>query len=217
MRTPKSKGFEGASLRAIAQTVASTYGLTLVGDVPDITWQRATQYRETDLGFLCRLGEENGLVFTVKGDSLVFYDLETLQDRDIVKIITVKDLTSYHFRETMPKGQVVASYMDPDTKQLNSAAKATGFPSKDQVKVRRRTENGTQAQRFAHAALRRQKDWHRGATLNLPGDPSLLAGANIELTGFGVMDGLWLIESARHSLSREAGYTTELEATLYTE
>ncbi|VUC68265.1 putative bacteriophage regulatory protein [Salmonella enterica] len=39
----------------------------------------------------------------------------------------------------------------------------------------------------------------------------LCAGASVTLSGFGKSDGKWLIISARHSLTRSSGLTTDID------
>jgi phage protein D len=213
LRTQKSRAFEGKSLRSIAAEVAQTHNLTLVGMVPDITWRRATQHRESDLAFLSRLGEEHGLVFSVKGDKLVFHEIQKLEaQRPLLKLVK-SDLSEYRFREKVVAGAASASYFNGDLKELHAVEVVEQeHRHPDKKKVRRRTENKAQAQRLAKMALRTQKAWERDATLTLPGDTRLVAGGTFELTGFGKMDGLWLTRSARHRVVRNHGYTVELEA-----
>jgi hypothetical protein len=212
LRTSKSRAFEGKSLRSIAYEVASYHSLTLVGEVPDVRWSRATQHRETDLGFLNRIGAEHGIVFSVKGDKLVFHDLFALEKLPKVLSLTPADMTSYRFREKVVVSATEASYFDGTTKELRSTtATMPENPHPDRHKVRRRTESKAHTQRLAQAAMHVKKSWERDATLTLPGNPQLVAGCNLELTKFGVLDGLWLIRAARHSITRGEGYRTELE------
>ena len=43
------------------------------------------------------------------------------------------------------------------------------------------------------------------------GDPKLVAGNTVMLTGMGMFSGKYLIKSARHSYTKSQGYTTQLE------
>ncbi len=211
LRTPKSRAFEGKSLRSIAAEVAQTHGLQVVGTVPDITWRRAAQHRETDLAFLCRLGEEHGLVFSVKGAQLVFHDLQRLDAQPAMLKITKGDLSNYRFREKVVEGGASAAYFDGDTKELRVVELQMEHPHADRRKLRRRTESKVHTQRLAKAALHEAKGWEREGTLTVPGDTRLVAGGNFELAGFGVLDGIWQIRSARHTAARDKGYQCQLE------
>jgi len=50
------------------------------------------------------------------------------------------------------------------------------------------------------------------ASLEGPGNPVLVAGSNVQLSGWGALDGKYLIETARHHLARATGYATSIAA-----
>ena len=212
-RTKKSQAFSQINLQGIAQHVATAYNLTLVGFVPDITWTRLVQHRETDLAFLFRLGKENGLVFSIKGDKLIFYDVQVLEGKPPILTVTPTDLIEWHFREKVSAGGVTAEYFDPATKQVRGVnlLLTDPNPSPNRHKIHRRTESAAHTQRLAKAALHDVKAWQRDGTLIMPGNPRLVAGGNLQLSGFGVLDGMWQIRQARHQFQRDSGYKTELE------
>jgi hypothetical protein len=43
------------------------------------------------------------------------------------------------------------------------------------------------------------------------GNPILVAGNNVELTGFGELSGKWHIKKSTHRIDRSGGYTTDLD------
>jgi phage protein D len=213
VRTTRSRAFEDTTLKAIAATIAGQNGLTIMGDIPDIHWARVSQWRETDLAFLRRIGKEHLLAFNVKGKNLVLYDTQALESRGTMLTVGIRDLTRYSFREKVIHGSVQACYFDRETKQLNSETLTIPERAHPNIKkVKHRTENKTQTQRVAKAALHDTKAWERDGTLTLPGDVRARAGGNLELTSdFGVLAGIWQIRQGRHMISRDKGYETELE------
>ncbi len=52
----------------------------------------------------------------------------------------------------------------------------------------------------------------RVASLTSSGSALLAAGNVATIGGFGVNDGNYLIEQARHQLTRDYGYTTQIDA-----
>ena len=72
VRTIKSYAHENKTLREIAATVASKYGYTIIGRVPNIILGRQTQHRETDLHYVQRLSNEFGLQFSVRNKQMIF-------------------------------------------------------------------------------------------------------------------------------------------------
>lgn len=216
LRTKSTRAYEGRSLKALAQDFADRHSLTLVGDVPDVTWRRITQHHETDLAFLRRLGEEHGVVFTIKGESLVFHDVAALEAQAAILQLHPSDCTRWHTRDKVSgmEGGSSVQYFNGDLKELQAVEVLLDAPSPgvDKGKQRRRTESRAQGQRLARAAIRVKHGYAREGTFTVPGDVRLVAGGNIELVDFGALDGLWAITGAKHRVERHTGYTTEVEA-----
>jgi uncharacterized protein len=218
MRTRNSAAYEGQTLLAIAATIAGKYGLGLVSarEVEDVAFERVTQRDETDLEFLWRLADEFGYDFTIRNSQMVFYAHAILQASAPIATIVRSDLARFDFRNRTRRIYTAASaaYFDPSGKQLiaQSASAVTTAPTGDTLKIIARCENAAQAGLRATAALNRNNQSFFSARLVGPGNPALSAGCNVLLSGWGMLDGIYLIETARHLLSRERGYTTELEA-----
>ena len=63
---------------------------------------------------------------------------------------------------------------------------------------------------LAEKHLRLHNKFQRQATFTMPGNTGVAAGATVELAGFGLWNGKYIIEEARHSVSRK-GYTTQIK------
>ena len=102
LRTRNSKAFEKQTLRKIAQFFADKHGLKLtgkVGELQKIEIGRKTQDNETDLHFLSSLAKEYGLVFSVRGDQLVFMDKADLDKADSILTIDKLQMSKARFRD----------------------------------------------------------------------------------------------------------------------
>lgn len=217
LRTANSTGYEGQSLTAIAQTIASKYGYSVV-DAPgaaDVQFDRITQKEETDLAFLKRIAAEHGFDFTVRGTSLVFYARATLESEPAVATLSRSDTLRFGFRNRtrhIYKASRV-SYQDAMAKKLvTEGAQATvTMPTGDTLKRVERCENGQQASLKAKAALDAKNLRFVTASLRVPGSTVLSAGNNVALDGFGNFDGTYMVRTARHHLAREVGYITDVE------
>jgi phage protein D len=108
LRTRNSKAFEKQSLQKIAQYIADKHKLKLTGaagKLQKIEIERATQDNQTDLAFLSNLAKEYGIVFSVRGNQLVFVDESDLEkaksimtvDRSKMSRARFCDKTSYIF------------------------------------------------------------------------------------------------------------------------
>ena len=107
---------------------------------------------------------------------------------------------------------VKAAYLDRDKGEVIETEIADGNTD-DAVTIHAPVESKAQQQIVAQMAASREKSKEKTTTLKLEGNIKLLAGCNIELQGFGVLDGLMLIEQATHTLNN-AGYSVSIDAKL---
>lgn len=217
LRTARSQAYEDQSLRNIAQAIATRQGMTVVGSVPDdIVLQRVTQNQERDLEFLKRVAEQYGQVFTVKGTQLIFMDRSGLIDQPPVLTLQYgPDFSRYSIKD---KGLATckgarAAYDDPWTKTTHDeqvqAATADGVA--DSIKVTHRAESSKHARMQAQAAMDVANEARFEGSVTVVGDPTLVAGNTVALAGLGKLSGTYLINSSRHRIGRDTGYSTEME------
>ncbi len=220
MRTPNTVAYENQSIVEIAGQIASKYGLSLIAAPSalesDVVFARVTQRGETDLGFLKRLAIEHHFDFTVRGTQMVFYARAALEAVAPLFAITRPDTTRFSFRNRSRRiyGGAVVSYFNPDTKQLiaQSVTADSQTPTTDTLKIVARLENGQQAIVKAQAALHLHNMVFVDGSIEGPGNVLLVAGNQVEVAGWGALDGAYLIETARHRLTRASGYTTSIAA-----
>jgi phage protein D len=217
LRTRTSFGYENQTLLQIAMTVAARHGMTVVGapNQNNVSYLRITQKQETDLEFLHRVAVEHDYDFTVRGTQLVFYSRASLEAQPAALTLYRNTIERFSFVAKTHRiyKQAQAAYFDSRTKQLYSQTTpanpsvATG----DMLKIGARCENGQQALERASAALHEANRLLVTCRLVAPGTTLLLAGNNVALSGWDVMDGTYMIERAQHRISRAAGYVTEAD------
>jgi Bacteriophage probable baseplate hub protein len=218
MRTRNSVGYEEVTLLGIAAMIAGKYGFTLIAapEVEDPLFERVTQRYETDLGFLKRLANEHNYDFTVRGAQMVFFARPVLETIPPVATILRTGTERFNFRNRTRRIYRAAeiSYFDPVTKQLiaETVTAIPAAPTGDTLKIETRCENPGQALLKAEAELHLNNMLFRRASIVMPGSTALASGSTVWLSGWGALDGIYLIELARHRLSRAHGYTTEIEA-----
>jgi Bacteriophage probable baseplate hub protein len=218
MRTKRSVGYEGRTLTEIASTIAGKYSLKVVSqpDELDPVFERVTQNQETDLSFLRRIATDHDYDFTIRGTSLIFFARNALEASQPVATIARGDVMRFTFKDRSYRIYETAqiAYQQPFAKALISqtAGSSVFVPTTDSAKSVIRCENGQQAQLKANSLLHANNMVKRTAGLTCSGSPMFAAGNVVTMKGFGVSDGNYLIEQARHRLARATGYTTEIEA-----
>ncbi|MCJ8142974.1 late control protein D [Ancylobacter sp. A5.8] len=223
LRTEKHRAFEQQSLSEIVAKIASEHGFQLEGEIEDLDYERVDQNGERDLAFLTRLAEETGHFFTVKGKRLVFTSRNALRSTEPVKTFDrVRDFRQTLLRYSLRDADHVAAaraevrYQHPRRKKVISGSASSADDlglmtnSGDVVKLDVRVENEQQAERLAKSKLDQKNSPKYSGSLDMVGDPPIVAGVVIGLTGFGNKSGKYLVTSAKHRKAR-SGYTTSVE------
>lgn len=215
LRTRRSRAHEDITLRQIAETIAADNGLTVEGQIDNIRIGRITQDNETDLAFLRRVAVDYGYLFSVRGTALVFVNVFQIESVDVIRSIDRTELTGHGMKD-----KTAETYANAEVRYTNPAAKQTidaretaegGSVTPDSLQLRQRVENKQQAELKARAALHRANSRRQSGHIRLEGDPLLMAGVNIELTGMGVVSGVYHVEESEHVFDGNHGYTTRLQ------
>lgn len=218
LRTDNTVAYEDMTLEEIATAIAKKHGYKLTGKVATTKRtrraKRITQQKEKDLAFLQRLGEAEGVIFTVKDGQLVWHDRDELDTAKTITIIKRTDMEHFTFRAKTANTYKACevSYHDPKTKKLiTKSYAAPGVISGDVLKLNQRCETEDEAIIKAAAALRNSNGKQVEGSITVYGNPKLRAGCNVEVQGLGLLDGSYQILKARHSMERGRGYTTEID------
>jgi len=89
--------------------------------------------------------------------------------------------------------------------------KQSGEGGQDMLVIHGQTENDNQAKVKSQCSLKEKNDEKITGSFSVPGNPSLVAGMNIELTGIGAFSGKWHIVSSTHTIDTSNGYVTDVE------
>lgn len=220
LRTKNSKTYENQTLKQIAQQIASRNGLTLQGEVAEVQFTIKTQHREEDLRFLKRISYEYGYTFSIRGTKLIFIKEKDLQKEDSVVYLDRTDLSRYSLKDKTSNTYANAKvkYHNPADKTVKSAdldktEDADGQTvedgtAQDTLYIRSKSEDVKQAELKAEAGLWRANNKLQEGSITVEGMPYLVAGVNIELTGFVQLDGKYHAEETTHSWERGGGYST---------
>jgi phage protein D len=213
LRTSSSRAHENKSLREIANTVAASLGLTVQGNIQDIRPTRIHQYRESALSFLNRLAAQYGYFFSIRGNLLIFQQYRDIESRapsltfkraDLIRW-TVKDNTMqtynavrirYHF----PKEKKVIGF--------SAGSRDSGIVSGDSLELHGRCENQQQAQLMAEYALHQSNGRMVKGEIETMGNLLLISGNTVKLQEIGKFSGVFLVDGAHHTISRDGSYKT---------
>ena len=217
LRTKNSKAFEKQTLRDIAQYFANEHKLEITGNtskLQQIEIERKTQDKQTDLSFLATLAKEYGIIFSVRGNTLVFIDIDALEMSSPILTIHRSEMSKARFRDKTSEVYASAAVGKRNAKK-NDTAKwsiTDGEPGEgDILIIDTDAENYEQANALGKAGLRNKKREKYSCSITIAGNIKLVAGVNINLTGIGQFSGKWIIISSNHSIEPSGGYTTNIE------
>jgi phage protein D len=232
LRTKKHKGYEHTTLSAIVNRVAQENGLTLKGDIEDIQIDRSTQNHEKDLAYLRRVAHEYGYAFSVKGKTLSFYKIEDLENKPSGLMLRRDQMSEYSFNlkaiggyseatishhHAKSKKRVSAKVAASDVGTSSGVTTQEGYAladitsgADDTLEVISRSQDSTTARIKARSKLHRANREQATGEVTLFGAPQYVAGITLELVGLGRLGGPYFIDSAKHTVTRGAGWVTTL-------
>jgi phage protein D len=213
-----SKRWENKTLEDIASEIAKKHGATLYYKVAEpIELPCECQVGESDYQFIRMLAERYSLIMSLTGGkdrlTLVISDVGSFMEGEPVYEITRQHTINFSFSEELVRGAggAVTRYFDSDDKKLVRNEVTTAHPTEHEINT-----VGVMAAPKAHVKGLANNLSNQGAEgkLTLPGNPRLLAGVKVNLSGWHRNDGEWLVEKTMHSLvvgANEAnGYLTTL-------
>ncbi|MFU1797382.1 phage late control D family protein [Paenibacillus azoreducens] len=216
-REKKTKSWEKATLKRIAQDIAKNAKLTLAFNFSqNPKYDRIDQTEQSDIEFLVDLCAKEGASIKVSNRKLVIFDeVEFEKKKPAIYIVRGKsNVMSYSFSWNAMGAAYRAcqvSYQSPKKKKnISYTYSPPGAPKKGPVlKINERVESQAEAIRVAKNRLReKNKEFGKG-TITIAGDPRLAAGITIYVQGWRSFDGKYIIECAKHSINN--GYTTEID------
>jgi uncharacterized protein len=213
LRTKTSAAHEGKTLRHLADAIAQQHGFTVAGITRDFPINRITRFHETDLGFLARISQDFGYLFSLKDSTLVFTTFQGLNKRDPVATLERSKCLNYSVREkasdTFSEGS--NRYHDSKLKKTFEDLRDAGAnPSADAFRTTARVDSGTSSIDKVTNRLHRANLKQVEITATIPGNVRYRSGNNVLISGFGRYDGKYMVITAEHAIDRSRNYITDV-------
>lgn len=223
----RTRSWEKAELKTIANDVATGAGLELTYETEENpVLDRAEQTEQSDLSFLLKLCEDNGLALKIYKNQVVIFD-EIEYEKVEPTITIVKPGATYEKKEGMHYVTNITGYrLHAITRdiykachvQCNDSDSGSNIeatftdPNKTDGKtleVKEQVKTIPEAEKLAKKKLREKNKEEWTMTIDTMGDFYLVAAMTVTVTGFGKFDGKYIITEAKHDLG--SGYTTSIE------
>lgn len=218
----RDKSWEDYSLSGIGAEMAKKAKLGFVYDAhSDPKYKHVEQVKETDIGFVQKLSHNAGFSLKVSDSKMIIYDQTKYEAKPPVTTIKWEDGSYTKYDLTTTEGDVTYAqcdvrYYDPDTKRtITGTAQDENFDAEDEnnqtlVITDQKVTTPAEANALAAKLLKLHNKFEREVTFTLIGNPLLTAGLNVNVEGFGMWDGKYLIKECKHDIGN-SGYTTKVK------
>lgn len=217
----RDKAWENYTLSAVGAEIAGKAGLGFMYDAGvNPFYKRIEQVKETDIAFLQGLCHDNGLSLKVSGQRLVIFEQAKYEALSPATKIAWMDGTYTKYELSTAENDVTFAkcevrYYNPDTKEnIVGTAMSDNFDAEDEnnqvlVITDHKVSSVGEANTLAAKLLKLHNKFEREASFTLVGNPLLAAGLTVEISGFGMWDGKYLIKTCQHEVS--SAYTTKIK------
>ncbi|WP_417842039.1 phage late control D family protein [Terasakiella sp.] len=209
LTTQKSRSWDaGTALGAMVQKIAEEHGLkpAVADSLASVALPHVDQVNESDMALLTRLAKDYGAIAKPAGGNLVLApraQSKTVSGQALPVIeLDRKDLTNYsaEISSRTKVGTVTAGWQDVDGAELRLVSVGEGEPVH---RVRHPFKDATGAEKAARAQFQRMQRAAKTLTLTTPGNPALIAEAQIYLTGCrAAINGFWVITRVTHNFNK---------------
>ena len=205
----EDKEWEKLSLAELAEKIAAKHGYKSKVTL-EVYYEEAAQTQESDLNFLKRLAEEAGGSFAIRDKTILIYPPNRASRPKATLVYTESCRGSFTWTDREKYGKVAAKWWDV-LRAEEKSIEVGGGDGEATYKIKKRFKSASEAQA---AAKNKMAGLNRGGirgNLTVPGDPTLVAGAEITLEGFTPQEinGSYLGTKVRHSMTR-SGWTTQV-------
>lgn len=236
----RTRSWEGYTIQKIAQDIANNAGMQLNFSSKDNpTLERVEQTEQSDLAFLDKLCQDNGLSLKVTDNQIVIFDMADMEatepslifvrptmkgldtsvsidvnSNDMNSESTLKRLKPTSWRFTSSVRDVYKSCTVEHSQGKKKAKISATFtdPNKTEGKillVKKDVKSVEEAKRMARKELREKNKDEVTGSITCMGDTDLSAGLTVTVKGFGKFDGKYILAQVKHSLG--SGYTCSVD------
>lgn len=203
--TKRSQTWEGVTVKQIASTIAERNGLALEYDCSkDITIAATEQNEAVDSDFLTKLCDEYGLCVKIYSNKIVIFDLAEYEQKEAVDTISKGSVISWRFNTTLTGTYTGGDYTYTHPTSGEDITVTTG-EDKRSLSVNGSADNAADAELKLQGQITKANHGMTTLSITTMGRTDLVAGQNIQITGFGEPDGKYFIDKVTHSVSK--GYT----------
>ena len=212
----KTKGWEDYTLSRIAREIAESGEMSLEYLAPkDPQYDRTDQIAVPDLKYLHGLCLDAGLALKVTEEKIVIYDEKEYEGKASVMTLRRGDprILSMGIKTKMAGTYKAAKvkYSDSvaDVTHISLIEDESGPDNGQTLEWNQRVKSEGEAEALAKGKLHQANKKEVTGNFTLIGELGLVGSVNVTVAGYGKFDGVYFVESAKHTYDG-GGYTTAI-------
>ncbi len=214
--TSRVRTFQEIGVVRIVQESAKTLGKQVLVHTGESRWDYLVQYNETDLAFINRIAQLQGIYIQVQADKLHLYDLEKGIDqiKDLNNDCTLLDLTIDKSILIGPTTVQASSWSSIHNEVMTDSHSTTNESGPIQwMRSHFNTPHTSLEGLHRYCLTETQRMAQKGCSIDatVSGTPSLFPGVSVSarISAHGA-NNHGVVTQAKHSITAQAGYTTFL-------
>lgn len=223
--TKRSKAWEKIKFKAIVSEIAGKHGYSPVFNIQkDKLYDKVDQNNLSDIEFIKKLCKDLGYDVKVNNTKIIITDEEYYESkgpdfniynhREDADKSDIFDLLNWEFDESSIGAYTSCEnqYKDPKTRKVYKA-KAESKKEKESKKILRlnkKVKSDAENEQLCKDALKRENAKTKTAKFSFAPDKAVYGKNIINVSGWGVFDGKYLIDSVTHKIDSN-GYTVDLD------
>lgn len=206
-KTRRTRAWEHVTLITIAAELAAQYGLTAKFiHVPSYVYSRVDQVGRGDFGFLQERAMLEGCSIKVQDRTLYVYSDEYMESLPAAKTIDASEF--YEEPRFSDSSQNTYSGCTVGWQSFSGSFSDSGAVGPELNISDYPVSSSGEAQRYAKNILRNHNKKEYIGEIAIALDTGITAGNTINITGTGMSDGKYFIDTAQHSFAEEVGRFT---------
>jgi phage protein D len=218
IKEARSQGWENVTLKQVAEEIAGRHGLELLYDAEyNPNFDRKDQNEEADSAFLLNLCNDAGLCLKFSDGRLIIYDEAEYEQKEPAFVLEKgkADILSYGFKSKTSEVYKAARVSYRQGKKKATFTGGAEAPDADGtgrvLKINKKVASPAEADRLAQKKLREKNRGQNTASFTIAWRPDAAASSMVEIKGFGVFDGRYMLDKAQHTVRGSGGSTMGLE------
>lgn len=210
--TKKSKTWKKTTVKGILSTISSTAGISLYFSGQDYTIEEMEQSDQEDVTFAFNLCASYNLAMKLYNRKMVVFDQTDYEKKASSLSIDKSKCSAWDLSKSMTRAYdgVQIAYTDSKTNKTLKYKFMLKNGSR-LLKLNETAESLQDAEIKAKAKLLEHNRKCQVISLTTRGDLKYIACKNIDVTGFGKLDGKYYIDAVTHSKDANGGYTVTLD------